>query len=122
MTGSFLKRNFESSELDGKVSFQIDDYPEGRKHTCLVTDSEPNWFLQEWMHQRDKRQADLVKELGWAKGRANKFYHGQHPYRREIVNELADWLNIEPFELLMPPERALRIRRLTEVVLQITAE
>ncbi len=71
------------------------------------------------MHLRGKRQADLVKELGWAKGRANKFYHSQHPYRREVVNELAVWLQIEPWELLMEPTRAMKIRRLTEAVSEI---
>ncbi len=87
-----------------------------------MSDSEPDWFLQEWMRYREKRQADLVKELGWAKGRANKFYHGQHPYRRDIVNELSTWLEIEPFELLMEPERAIRIRRLTAAVLEIAGK
>lgn len=66
-----------------------------------------------------KRQADLVKELGWAKGRANKFYHGQHPYRREIVNELSRWLEIPPYELLMPPEEAMMLRRLREAALDV---
>lgn len=71
------------------------------------------------MRIRGKRQADLVKELGWAKGRANKFYHGQHDYRREIVNELADWLKIEPFELLMLPDEAMRLRRLRDAAFEV---
>lgn len=84
-----------------------------------MSDSEPDWHLQAWMQHRGKRQADLVKELGWAKGRANKFYHSQHPYRREVINELAAWLEIEPWELLMEPARALKIKRLTEAVTEI---
>ncbi|MBB4797561.1 transcriptional regulator with XRE-family HTH domain [Brevundimonas bullata] len=71
------------------------------------------------MRHLGKRQADLVKELGWAKGRANKFYHGQHPYRREIVNELSKWLEISPYELLMPPEEALMLRRLRDAALDV---
>lgn len=73
------------------------------------------------MRWRNKRQADLVKELGWAKGRANKFYHGQHPYRRDVVNELSAWLEIEPFEMLMLPEDALRLRRLRDAAFEIAA-
>lgn len=72
------------------------------------------------MQLRGKRQADLVKELGWAKGRANKFYHSHHPYRREVVNELAKWLEIEPWELLIEPQRAIQIRKLTDAVLEFT--
>jgi hypothetical protein len=105
-------RNFESRFLSGKVSFRGDDAAKPHPHSQAVSDSEPDWHLQSWMGVRKKRQADLVKELGWAKGRANKFFHGQHPYRREIVNELAAWLEIEPWELLMEPERAEKIKRL----------
>ncbi len=71
------------------------------------------------MRLAGKRQADLVKELGWAKGRANKFYHGFHPYRREIVNELARWLEIEPYELLMEPDEAMRLRRLRDAAMEV---
>ncbi len=73
------------------------------------------------MRYRGKRQADLVKDLGWAKGRANKFFHGIHPYRRDIVNELSSWLEIAPFELLMPPDEAIRLRRLRDAALAIAA-
>lgn len=105
-------RNFESRFLSEKVSFRGDDGTQASPHSHAVIDSEPDWHLQAWMGVRKKRQSDLVKDLGWAKGRANKFYHGQHPYRREIVNELAAWLEIEPWELLMEPERADKIKRL----------
>ncbi len=71
------------------------------------------------MQHLGKRQADLVKELGWAKGRANKFYHGQHSYRRDIVNELSAWLGIAPYELLMAPDEALRLRRLREAAMEV---
>lgn len=121
MSGGFSHRNFESRTACENVSPQLDDDLAVPTHTQRVSDSEPDWYLQEWMRHRGKRQADLVKELGWAKGRANKFYHGQHPYRRDIVNELSTWLEIEPFELLMDPERANRIRRLTAAVLEITS-
>lgn len=74
----------------------------------------PNWYLQEWMAHFGKIQADLSKELGWDKARANFHYHSKQQYRRDTVNELAQWLGIEPFELLIPPERALEIRDVFE--------
>lgn len=73
----------------------------------------PNdWYLQAWMEHKGKIQASLINELGWDKAKANFIYHGKQPYKRDVVNALSDWLEIEPYELLMPPEKALAIRRL----------
>jgi transcriptional regulator with XRE-family HTH domain len=69
-----------------------------------------------------KRQATLSNELGWTKGRANLVWHGRQPYRREVVNQLAEWLGIEPYELLMPPQEALAMRRLRDAARTIVAE
>jgi hypothetical protein len=82
----------------------------------------PDWYLQEWMIHFGKKQSSLVNELGWLKGRANKFWHKQHSYRRELVNQLAAWLGIEPFELLMPPHEALALRRLRATAAEIVAD
>lgn len=73
---------------------------------------EKNWYLQQWLDHFDKRQASLVNELGWDKARANFVYHGKQPYRRDLVNEIAAWLQIEPYELLMDPQEAMAIRYL----------
>ncbi|MGZ3272408.1 MAG: hypothetical protein ACXU82_03630 [Caulobacteraceae bacterium] len=81
----------------------------------------PDWYLQEWMTHFGKRQADLVNELGWLKGRASKFWNGQHSYRREIINEISAWLGIEPFELLMHPVEALALRQLRQTAATIVA-
>lgn len=122
MTQSFLNRNFESNGNFLKVSFGGNDEAPDKHHYCPVIDSEPDWHLQAWMQYLGKRQADLAKELGWAKGRANKFYHGQHPYRRDVVNELSAWLGIQPYELLMSPQEALQLRHLRQAALAIAAQ
>jgi len=77
-----------------------------------MPNEEPNWYLQDWMRHFGKIQADLTKELGWDKSRANFLFHGKQPYKRERLNEVAAWLSVEPYELLMPPEKALAIREL----------
>ena len=69
-----------------------------------------------------KKQAALVNELGWDKARANFIWHGRQPYRREIVNEVAQWLGIKPFELLMSPRTALAFRNLKSSAAMIVAE
>jgi hypothetical protein len=79
-----------------------------------VNDERPDWHLQDWMRHFGKRQASLTNELGWSKNRANIVWHSQQPYRRDVVNELAAWLGIRPYELLMPPAEAMALRRLRE--------
>lgn len=111
--------NLESRVSLEEVSRQGGDARAASDQSHRVDTVEPDWHLQDWMRLAGKRQADLVKELGWAKGRANKFFHGQHPYRREIVNELAGWLQIAPYELLMDPEEALRLRRLRDAAMAV---
>lgn len=80
-----------------------------------------DWFLQEWMARRDKRQADLVRELGWTRRKASELYNGDQPYKRDIVNEVARWLGIETFELLMPPVEADQLRQVRQAALAIAA-
>lgn len=84
------------------------------------TDSD--WYFQGWMIHFGKRQASLVNELGWDKARASYVWHGRIPYRRDVVNEVANWLGIRPFELLMPPAEALALRQLKETAFAIAAE
>ena len=83
---------------------------------------EPDWYLKEWLLHLGKKQSSLVNELGWNKSRAHHVWHNVQPYRKEVVNQLAKWLDLEPFELLMPPDQALALRRLRESALAIAAD
>jgi hypothetical protein len=82
----------------------------------------PDWFIQEWLAHFGKKQAALTNELGWNKSRANFYWHSHQPYRREVVNEVATWLGIKPYELLMPPDEALALRRLRETAELIVSQ
>ena len=88
----------------------------------MAKESAGDWYLREWMAERGKRQAALVNELGWTKNRAHIIWHGKQPYRRKDVNEISAWLGIEPFELLMPPQRATIFRAYRDSARQIAAE
>lgn len=68
-----------------------------------------------------KRQADLQKQLGWSKAKANAVWHGQQ-YTQTLVDELAPWLNARPYELLIPPEHAMAIRRLRQEAARIVSD
>lgn len=71
-----------------------------------------DWYLKEWLSTLRKRQADIVRDLDWNKARVSLMVRGDQQYTRDAVNELADYLNIRPYELLMHPEDAMTLRRL----------
>lgn len=71
-----------------------------------------DWFLKEWMAYLKIRQVDFVHKLDWSKGKANEIAHGKTKYNRELVNELANMMNLYPYELLMHPDDAMALRRL----------
>lgn len=75
-----------------------------------------NWYLREWMNmtfpQERGRQAKMSELTGWSKATTSQLYNNAQDYSPKIVKEAADALNAEPWELLMPPERAMAIRRI----------
>ncbi len=71
-----------------------------------------DWYLKEWLATLGRKQADLVRDLDWNKAKVSLTASGKQPYSREDVNEIADYLAIKPYELLMHPEDAMRLRRL----------
>jgi hypothetical protein len=83
---------------------------------------EEDWYLRAWLAHFGKRQAALINELGWDKAKASFVWNGRQPYKRSLVNEVARWLGIRPFELLMHPRDALALRRLRETAVMIAAE
>lgn len=82
----------------------------------------PDWFLAEWMDSRRITQADLCRMTGWSKATVNDIYHGRTEYYRAIVNQLANALHMDSWELLMHPAEANAIKSLRESALRIAAE
>lgn len=79
-----------------------------------------DWYLQEWFATLGLKQFDLVTRLDYPRGTAHKLWHGLQPYRRDNVEEISALLNIAPHELLMHPDDAMAIRRLTAAVAEVT--
>ncbi|WP_337186720.1 hypothetical protein [Phenylobacterium sp.] len=120
VTKSSIHSNFMSTHGS---STQPDDEAGQSSHNKNVSESDdPDWHLREWLVHFEKKQASLVNELGWDKSKAHIIWHSKQPYRRDIVNEVAAWLGIRPFELLMSPSEAMAYRRLKETAALITAE
>jgi hypothetical protein len=72
------------------------------------------WYLAEWAEHFGKRQADAQRELGWPKSNASDLFNGKQRYTQNLVDDVARWLNIAPYEVLMHPKEALAIRSLRD--------
>jgi transcriptional regulator with XRE-family HTH domain len=81
-----------------------------------------DWYLKQWLRTLGKRQADIVRDLDWNKARVSLMLRGEQPYTRDAVNELADYLNLRPYELLMHPDDAMAIRRLRADMIRLAHE
>ena len=81
-----------------------------------------SWYLREWMAHFSKRQADLVRDLDWHRATASEVWNGRQRYTQDMIDELAVYLNLRPFELLLPPEEAMAIRRMRDAAVTIAAD
>ncbi len=72
-----------------------------------------DWYLRAWMTALDIRfpHAWLQKELGYSDGKASNVLNGKKRYDRDLINEIADALKIQPHELLMHPSQAMALRQ-----------
>jgi len=78
-----------------------------------------DWYLKEWLRSSGKKQSDIVNDLDWNKARVSLMARGEQPYTRDAVNELATYLNIHPYELLMHPDDAMALRQLRKDALRV---
>ena len=78
-----------------------------------------DWYLKEWLRALSRKQSDIVRDLGWNKARVSLMLRGEQPYTRDAVNELSDYLNLRPYELLMHPDDAMALRRLRSDVIRL---
>lgn len=70
-----------------------------------------DWYFKQWLEHLNIRQADVVKDLEWNKSKASLMFNDKQRYHRDDVNQVSEYLKIEPFELLLPPERAMALRQ-----------
>lgn len=71
-----------------------------------------DWYLSEWLKSTDTSQADLVRRTDYPKAKVSDLVTGKQRYNRDILNDIAKALNIQPHELLMHPEDAMTVRQL----------
>lgn len=78
-----------------------------------------DWYLRDWFATQQLKQRDLITKLDYAPQTASNLWHGVQPYRRDHVEAISALLNIQPFELLMPPEEAMALRRLRSAIAEV---
>lgn len=90
-----------------------------------IPKSPVRWYLREWMAACDmgKRggQTKMRELTGWSPATMSQLYNNQQDYNSKILEEAAAALGIEPFELLIPPDRAMALRKLRETAAQIVS-
>lgn len=78
----------------------------------------PLWYLPEWMKACGLTgrgsQARMMELTGWTKATMSQLYNGQQDFNSAILETAAKALQIDAFELLMPPERAMALRQLRD--------
>ncbi|KKC25802.1 hypothetical protein WP12_12155 [Sphingomonas sp. SRS2] len=70
------------------------------------------WYLNEWMAALGiTRQVDLMERTGWTKATTSQLVNGSQTFSPSVLKAAAEGLGLEPFELLIPPARAMAFRR-----------
>lgn len=106
-TFSLTKRASQGFCLDRR-----NDAPRRDRYVGRMADPRHDWYLQQWLRTLKKRQSDIARDLDWNKAKVSLTASGKQPYSRDDVNEVAKYLNLEPYELLMDPADAMAIRQL----------
>lgn len=74
------------------------------------------WYLPEWMAaagiEGRGAQVRMMALTGWSKATMSQLFNGEQDFSPKILEDAAAALNIEPFELLMLPARAMAYRQL----------
>lgn len=81
-----------------------------------------DWYFNEWLAYFDKSQADVSGDLEWNKSKVSLFASGKQRFHRDDINDLAAYLHLEPFELLLPPDRAMAFRAFRASAEQVIKE
>lgn len=77
------------------------------------------WFFPEWLAVSGLNQTEVARRLDWPESKASGLVNGSQRYNQEILQQLADLLNVHPYELLMSPADANGLKQLRAEALQI---
>lgn len=81
-----------------------------------IPNAPSDWYLREWMQARGLKQAEMARRAGWSKATMSQLYNGVQDYSPRVCRSAADALNLEIYELFLPPIEAPAIRQLRQAV------
>lgn len=90
-----------------------------RKRSTPPRQLSHHWYLREWGEVLGKSQADATRDLDWPKAKASDLWTGKQRYTQDLVDEVATWFNIRPYELLMHPADAMALRQMRDAVARL---
>lgn len=70
-----------------------------------------DWYLPDWLKTLKVSQAELCRRTDYPKAKVSDLVTGKQRYNRDILNDVADALHVQPYELLMHPADAMAQRR-----------
>ncbi len=75
----------------------------------------PSRYLPEWMAvcglSGRGAQAKMMALTGWSRATMSQLYNGKQDYSPDILRQASEALHVEPYELLMLPEQAMKLRQ-----------
>jgi transcriptional regulator with XRE-family HTH domain len=78
-----------------------------------------DWYINEWLKATGTSQAELCRRTDYPKAKVSDLVNGHQRYNKDIINDVAAALNIQPFELLMHPADAMKQRRINKLAHEI---
>jgi hypothetical protein len=109
-------------ERNRKVWFPGNDLGHAEFYNSGMGTPGHDWFIVEWAKTLGKRPVDFVRDLGWNKSRVSFLFNGRQQFNRETLNDVATYLNVMPYELLMHPSDAMALRRFRSAAVQLASE
>lgn len=90
-----------------------------RKRSTPPSELGHSWYLAEWADHFGRKQADAQRDLGWSRSTTSDLWNGKQRYTQDYVDIAAQWLGIEPFEILLAPRDAIALRSLRRYAQEI---
>lgn len=80
-----------------------------------------DWYLKAWLKTLGVSQAELCRRTDYPKAKVSDLVTGKQRYNRDVLNDVAKALHVEPFELLMHPADAMGHRQMRKLAKEIVA-
>lgn len=80
------------------------------------------WYLRDWFETVGLKQHDLVTRLDYQTTTAWRLWHGVQPARADHIADIAGLLQIEPWDLLMHPDEAMKLRRMRATIAEAAGQ